>query len=75
MSKLLAGGGGGLPHPPSRENSALPLGELSLLPNFQKGMAGQDLDFQREIAGKEESDFFQGVEGCSFYIKNKVKCL
>ena len=40
MSKLLVGGGGGLPHPPSRENSALPLGELSLLPNFQKGMAG-----------------------------------
>ena len=34
------GGGGALPHPPSRENSALPLGELSLLPNFQKGMAG-----------------------------------
>ena len=49
---------------------------LSLLLNFQKGGAWQDLSpqisgFQRVVAGKDRGDFFQ--RGCSFYIKNKLK--
>ena len=44
--------------------------------NFQKGGAWQDLSpqisgSQRVVAEKDTDDFFQ--EGCSFYIKNKLK--
>ena len=51
-------------------------GGLSLLLNFQKGGAWQDLSLQisgsqRVVAGKDRGDFFQ--VGCSFYIKNKLK--
>ena len=49
---------------------------LSLLLNFQKGGAWQDLSpqisgSQRVVAGKDRGDVFQ--RGCSFYIKNKLK--
>ena len=45
-------------HPPfCREEGG---GGLSLQPNFQKGGAWQDLNFYREVAGKERDDFFQG---------------
>ena len=51
---------------------------LSLLLNFQKGGAWQDLSpqisgSQRVVAGEDMGDFFQGEGGCSFSIKNKLK--
>ena len=51
-------------------------GGLSLLLNFQKGGAWQDLSpqisgSQRCAAGKDRADFYHG--GCSLYIKNKLK--
>ena len=51
-------------------------GGLSLLLNFQKEGAWQDLSpqisgSQRVVAGKDRGDFFQG--DCSFYTKNKLK--
>ena len=59
-SPLSAGGGGGE-------------GGLNLLPNFQKGRgAWQDLNFEKEVAGKDGCDVFQG-EGWNFYIKNNLK--
>ena len=44
---------------------------LNLLPNFQKGGAWQDLNFEMEVAGKEGGNFLQG--GLQFYKKNKLK--
>ena len=44
--------------------------------NFQNGRASQDLNFQRRVAGKEGSDFFQGWgRGCNFQaaITKKTK--
>ena len=41
-------------------------GGLNLQPNFQKKRGGgalQDLNFQRWVAGKEGSDFFEEGEG------------
>ena len=47
-------------------------GGIELRPNFQKGWAWQDLNFYREVTGKEEGViFFQGR--CSFYVKNELK--
>ena len=52
-------------------------GGLSVPPNYQKkgvwqGLSSQISGSQRVVAGKDRGDFFQ--EGCSFYIKNKLKC-
>ena len=47
------------------------LGGLNLLPNFHKGGAWQDLNFETGVAGKEGRNFFQ--EGLQFYKKNKLK--
>ena len=49
----------------------LSAGGLSLQPNFQKGGAWQDLNFQKGVAGKKVDDFLQ--MGYNFYIKNKLK--
>ena len=47
-------------------------GGLSLQPNFQKGGAWQDFNFQRGVAGKEQGDFFQG-DRLQFLHKSKLK--
>ena len=46
-------------------------GGLNLLPNFQKGGAKQDFNFESGVAGKKRVTFFIG--GCNFYKKNKLK--
>ena len=50
----------------SVQPSSLSAGGLSLLPNFQKGGAWQNLSSQisgsqRVVAGKDRGDFFEGV--------------
>ena len=55
-------------------------GGLNLQPNFQKKRMGggpwQDLNFERWVAGREGSDFFEEGwgkgGGCNFHIK-KIK--
>ena len=42
-------------------------GGINLLPNFQKGGAWQDLNFERGVAGKQGSNFFQ--EGVAIFTK------
>ena len=49
-------------------------GGSSLLPNFQKRGAWQDLNFDRRLAGKEGVTRQRGGGGgYSFFIKNKLK--
>ena len=49
-------------------------GGSSLLPNFQKRGAWQDLNFDRRLAGKEGVTGQRGGGGgYSFFIKNKLK--
>ena len=50
------------------------VGGSSLLPNFQKRGAWQDLSFDRCLAGKEGVTGQRGGGGgYSFFIKNKLK--
>ena len=49
-------------------------GGLNLLPNFQKGGAWEDFNFERGVVGKEGVTFFRG-EGLQFYKKRKKRNL
>ena len=49
------------------------LGGLNLLPNFQKGEAWQVLNFEREVAGKEGGNVFQGGGKVAILQKKQLK--
>ena len=59
--------------PPPTPTSGGGAGGVETPTKFSKRGTRQDLSFYRWVAGKEGADFFCGGEGCSFYMKNKLK--